>query len=131
MFTIDASTKSRKATAASRASVSLPRRVARKEGDAVGVAVAIGGPLAVGYRLRRPIVCSTNYFPVALSVASFTPMGDTSPKDGGLVADGATAEFAGQLFFRLWRVSHARTAAALEPLGLTTALFSLVNVLGA
>jgi DNA-binding MarR family transcriptional regulator len=42
----------------------------------------------------------------------------------------ATADFAGQLFFRLWRASHIRTAAALEPLGLTTALFSLINVLG-
>ena len=41
------------------------------------------------------------------------------------------SEFAGQLFFRLWRVSHTRTAAALESLGLTTALFALLNVLGA
>jgi DNA-binding MarR family transcriptional regulator len=40
------------------------------------------------------------------------------------------AEFAGQLLFRLWRVSHTRTAEALEPLGLTTALFALLNVLG-
>jgi MarR family transcriptional regulator, lower aerobic nicotinate degradation pathway regulator len=40
------------------------------------------------------------------------------------------AEFAGQLFFRLWRVSHTRTAEALESLGLTTALFALLNVLG-
>jgi DNA-binding MarR family transcriptional regulator len=39
-------------------------------------------------------------------------------------------EFAGQLFFRLWRVTHTRTAAALESLGLTTALFALLNVLG-
>ena len=39
-------------------------------------------------------------------------------------------EFAGQLFFRLWRVSHTRTAEALESLGLTTALFALLNVLG-
>src|SRR4249919_1817048 len=35
MLTIDASMKSRKATAVSRASVSLPRRVARKEGSTV------------------------------------------------------------------------------------------------
>jgi DNA-binding MarR family transcriptional regulator len=41
------------------------------------------------------------------------------------------AEFAGQLFFRLWRASHTRTAAALESIGLTTALFALLNVLGA
>jgi DNA-binding MarR family transcriptional regulator len=44
--------------------------------------------------------------------------------------DTPVAEFAGQLFFRLWRVSHTRTAEALESLGLTTALFGLLNVLG-
>jgi len=43
----------------------------------------------------------------------------------------AITEFAGQLFFRLWRASHTRTAAALESLGLTTALFAVLNVLGA
>src|ERR1700747_1145978 len=41
------------------------------------------------------------------------------------------AEFAGQLFFRLWRASHTRTADALASLGLTPALFALLNVLGA
>src|SRR5438093_1258132 len=41
------------------------------------------------------------------------------------------AEFAGQLFFRLWRGSHIRTAKALESVGLTTALFAVLNVLGA
>jgi len=45
--------------------------------------------------------------------------------------DPASAEFAGQLFFRLWRASHARMADALESIGLTTALFALLNVLGA
>ena len=44
--------------------------------------------------------------------------------------DGAVREFAGQLFFRLWRVSHTRTAEALDSLGLTTALFGLLNLLG-
>jgi MarR family transcriptional regulator, lower aerobic nicotinate degradation pathway regulator len=44
--------------------------------------------------------------------------------------DDAVREFAGQLFFRLWRVTHTRTAEALESLGLTTALFALLNVLG-
>ena len=39
------------------------------------------------------------------------------------------AEFAGQLFFRLWRASHTRIAAALESLGLTPALFGLLNIL--
>jgi DNA-binding MarR family transcriptional regulator len=41
------------------------------------------------------------------------------------------AEFAGQLFFRLWRASHTRVAAALESVGLTPAVFALLNVLGA
>lgn len=44
--------------------------------------------------------------------------------------DTPVVEFAGQLFFRLWRVSHTRFAEALEPLGLTTARFALLNVLG-
>jgi DNA-binding MarR family transcriptional regulator len=43
----------------------------------------------------------------------------------------AAREFAGQLLFRLWRALHLRTAEALESLGLTTALFALLNVLGA
>ena len=42
----------------------------------------------------------------------------------------AVHEFAGQLFFRLWRASHTRTAEALGSIGLTTALFGLLNVLG-
>jgi MarR family transcriptional regulator, lower aerobic nicotinate degradation pathway regulator len=41
------------------------------------------------------------------------------------------AEFAGQLFFRLWRASHTRIADALASIGLTTALFGLLNILGA
>ena len=40
-------------------------------------------------------------------------------------------EFAGQLFFRLWRASHARTEEALNSIGLTPALFAVLNVLGA
>jgi DNA-binding MarR family transcriptional regulator len=46
-------------------------------------------------------------------------------------ADIEVAEFAGQLFFRLWRASHTRIAEALESVGLTPALFGLLNVLGA
>lgn len=45
--------------------------------------------------------------------------------------DPAVAEFAGQLFFRLWRASHTRTADAVKSLGLTPALFGVLNVLGA
>jgi len=45
-------------------------------------------------------------------------------------ADTAVVEYAGQLFFRLWRVTHTRFEEAIEPLGLTTALFALLNVLG-
>ena len=41
------------------------------------------------------------------------------------------AEFAGQLFFRLWRASHTRTAQALDSLGLTPALLGVLNVIGA
>ena len=39
------------------------------------------------------------------------------------------AEFAGQLFFRLWRASHTQTAAALHSIGLTPALFAVLNYL--
>jgi DNA-binding MarR family transcriptional regulator len=45
--------------------------------------------------------------------------------------DMEVAEFAGQLLFRLWRASHTRTAEALDTIGLTPALFALLNVLGA
>jgi DNA-binding MarR family transcriptional regulator len=50
---------------------------------------------------------------------------------GSTSGDIEVAEFAGQLFFRLWRASHTRTAAALTSLGLTPALFAVLNVLGA
>jgi DNA-binding MarR family transcriptional regulator len=43
--------------------------------------------------------------------------------------DPDAAEFAGQLFFRLWRASHTRIAASLESVGLTPALFGLLNLL--
>ena len=39
------------------------------------------------------------------------------------------AEFAGQLFFRLWRATHTQTAAALQSIGLTTALFAVLSYL--
>jgi DNA-binding MarR family transcriptional regulator len=51
--------------------------------------------------------------------------------EGSTTSDVEVAEFAGQLFFRLWRASHTRTADALTPLGLTPALFAVLNVLGA
>jgi DNA-binding MarR family transcriptional regulator len=51
--------------------------------------------------------------------------------EGSTRSDIEVAEFAGQLFFRLWRASHTRTADALTPLGLTPALFAVLNVLGA
>jgi DNA-binding MarR family transcriptional regulator len=40
-------------------------------------------------------------------------------------------EFAGQLLFRLWRANHTRAAEVLGSLGLTTALFALLNVISA
>jgi DNA-binding MarR family transcriptional regulator len=46
-------------------------------------------------------------------------------------SDPVIAEFAGQLFFRLWRASHTRVAEVLASVGLTPALFALLNVLGA
>ena len=46
-------------------------------------------------------------------------------------ADTEVAEFAGQLFFRLWRASHERTATALESIDMTPALFGVLNLLGA
>ena len=46
-------------------------------------------------------------------------------------ADAPVAEFAGQLFFRLWRATHTRTAELLGSVGLTPALFALLNVIGA
>jgi DNA-binding MarR family transcriptional regulator len=48
-----------------------------------------------------------------------------------LSSDVEVAEFAGQLFFRLWRATHTRTSDALGSIGLTPALFALLNVLGA
>jgi MarR family transcriptional regulator, lower aerobic nicotinate degradation pathway regulator len=45
--------------------------------------------------------------------------------------DGEVTEFVGQLFFRMWRASHTRTAEVLETVGLTTATFGVLNVLGA
>jgi DNA-binding MarR family transcriptional regulator len=50
---------------------------------------------------------------------------------GSVSTDSEVAEFAGQLFFRLWRASHTPTAEALSSIGLTPALFALLNVLGA
>jgi DNA-binding MarR family transcriptional regulator len=48
-----------------------------------------------------------------------------------LSSDVEVAEFAGQLFFRLWRATHTRTSDALGSIGLSPALFALLNVLGA
>ena len=46
-------------------------------------------------------------------------------------AEPPVTEFAGQLFFRLWRAFHTRTAEVLASVGLTPALFALLNVIGA
>jgi DNA-binding MarR family transcriptional regulator len=53
---------------------------------------------------------------------------DHSPT--GTSTDPRVAEFAGQLFFRLWRASHTRVAEALDTIGLTPASFGLLNLLG-
>jgi DNA-binding MarR family transcriptional regulator len=47
------------------------------------------------------------------------------------LADPPVTEFAGQLFFRLWRATHTRTAEVLGSVGLTPPLFALLNVVGA
>src|SRR3954469_22897037 len=47
------------------------------------------------------------------------------------IADTEVTEDAGQLFFRLWRASHTRIAAALESIGLTPASFGLLNLIAA
>jgi DNA-binding MarR family transcriptional regulator len=46
-------------------------------------------------------------------------------------ADPPITEFAGQLLFRLWRATHTRTADRLGSVGLTPALFAVLNVVGA
>ncbi len=51
--------------------------------------------------------------------------------EGGTSTDTEIAEFAGQLFFRLWRASHTHVTEALQSIGLTPALFGILNVLGA
>jgi len=51
--------------------------------------------------------------------------------ESGTTTEKEIAEFAGQLFFRLWRASHTRVAEALESIGLTPALFGVLNVLAA
>jgi DNA-binding MarR family transcriptional regulator len=47
------------------------------------------------------------------------------------LTESEVAEFAGQLFFRLWRATHTQTAAALRTIGLTPALFAVLNYLRA
>ena len=51
--------------------------------------------------------------------------------NNGVMAEVEIAEFAGQLFFRLWRATHTRTATALETIGLTPALFAVLSYLQA
>ncbi len=46
-------------------------------------------------------------------------------------ADPPVTEFVGQLFFRLWRATHSRTADVLGSVDLTPALFALLNVIAA
>jgi DNA-binding MarR family transcriptional regulator len=46
-------------------------------------------------------------------------------------AEPPVTEFAGQLLFRLWRAAHVRAADALQSVGLTPALFALLNVIAA
>ena len=72
---------------------------------------------------------TTNYLQHQVGVTKITEMG-TQPS-ATPSPETAVSEFAGQLFFRLWRASHTRIAAALESVGLTPARFGLLNLLGA
>jgi DNA-binding MarR family transcriptional regulator len=54
---------------------------------------------------------------------------DAMPADPAVEIE--AAEFVGQLFFRLWRATHTQTAAALQTIGLTPALFAVLNYLRA
>ena len=75
------------------------------------------------------IIDSTNYLRYQVRVTKITEMpAEPSPTPS---PETAVSEFAGQLFFRLWRASHTRIAAALESVGLTPARFGLLNLLGA
>ena len=46
-------------------------------------------------------------------------------------AEPPVTEFVGQLLFRLWRAAHVRAADVLGSVGLTPALFALLNVIAA
>jgi DNA-binding MarR family transcriptional regulator len=59
---------------------------------------------------------------------SFVKIADMATRPS---ADPPVSEFAGQLFFRLWRAHHTRTAEALASIDLTPPLFALLNVIGA
>jgi MarR family transcriptional regulator, transcriptional regulator for hemolysin len=56
---------------------------------------------------------------------------ESAPMAAHPSADPPVTEFAGQLFFRIWRATHARTAEELASIGLTPPLFALLNVIGA
>src|SRR5512133_1644982 len=71
------------------------------------------------------IICTTNDWHCERHVQDSPDMA-TKPS-----ADPPVTEFAGQLFFRLWRANHTRTAEALDSIGLTPPLFALLNVIGA
>jgi DNA-binding MarR family transcriptional regulator len=66
------------------------------------------------------------------SMASKAPTGSRpiDPESGSL-AELEVTEFAGQLFFRLWRASHTRVGEELAAIDLTPALFAILNFLRA
>jgi DNA-binding MarR family transcriptional regulator len=72
-----------------------------------------------------------NYYGVCQLLCSSSESATLHRMAAPVGTDIDVAEFAGQLFFRLWRASHTRTAEALDSIGLTPALFALLNVLGA
>jgi DNA-binding MarR family transcriptional regulator len=75
-----------------------------------------------------PIIGITNDLPSQVYVTKITEM--PTEESATPSTETAASEFAGQLFFRLWRASHTRIAAALASVGLTPARFGLLNLLG-
>jgi DNA-binding MarR family transcriptional regulator len=64
-------------------------------------------------------------------MAANAPKTSALEPEAGQLAELEVTEFAGQLFFRLWRASHSRVAEELASIGLTPALFAVLNFLRA
>ncbi len=81
-----------------------------------------------GALLMCEIICSTNYLFCKAIRAKIPLVPQRSAQKSA--PDPDATEFAGQLFFRLWRASHTRIAERLEGIGLTPASFAVLNLIG-